>query len=136
MQNHIIDPTFFFDAIEEFSFDYDIYVKTGKTIDDRGYSVGGFTKEKIRGSLQPTGVSVTRSKSGNIITKDHEFYCKALYRIDIGDILEYKGNYYICTGVSEYDEYGVRSASLKLTTLTAQKDLDAYLKYINGEEII
>ena len=38
-QNHVIDPTYFYDAIEEFSFDYDLYVNTGKTVDNMGRRV-------------------------------------------------------------------------------------------------
>ena len=33
-QFHVIDPTYFYDAIEEFSFNYTIYVVIGKSIDN------------------------------------------------------------------------------------------------------
>jgi len=36
MQNHIIDPTFFYDVIEESAFDYDWYAASGYTTDDLG----------------------------------------------------------------------------------------------------
>ena len=38
-QNHVIDPTYFYDAIEEFAFNYTLYVNTGKNIDDYGKTV-------------------------------------------------------------------------------------------------
>ena len=48
-QNHVIDPTFFYDAIEEFSFNYNLYVNTSKSVDDYGKRVLGYTLTKVRG---------------------------------------------------------------------------------------
>ena len=35
-QNHVVDPTFFYDAIEQFAFDYDWIVQSDRNIDDYG----------------------------------------------------------------------------------------------------
>lgn len=138
LQNHVIDPTFFYDAIEEFSFNFDLYVVIkNDEIDEKGYTKTVYSKETIRGSLQSQGSSLNRSKSGNTISKTYNFYCKSLYRINIGDILAYKNNYYICDSINnDYDEYGVRGATLKLISLTTYRDLAAYIKYLNGTILI
>ena len=135
-QNHLIDPTYFWDAIEEFSFDYDIYVLTGKAINSSGQTVNTYQKQTIRGSLQSQGTQLVQSLNGNTRTVTYNFYCKSLYRIDIGDCIEYKGKYLMCTSVHDYDEHGVRSASLNMIQLTAYRDLEAYIKYLSGEEYV
>ena len=135
-QNHVIDPTFFWDAIEEFSFDYTIYINTSKTVDEYGRRKLGYTKEIIRGSLQSQGSRVNRSKSGNTDTKSYEFYCKSLYRINKNDVIEYNNDYFIVVGIQDYDEYGVRSASLNQIQLTAYRDLADYVNYLKGDKIV
>lgn len=136
-QNHVIDPTYFFDAIEEFSFNFRLFVKVGQTEpDDYGRIRSTYNMQTIRGSLQPTGKRINRNKAGNTETKGYNFYCKALYRIDIGDILEYKDNYYICVQSQDYDEYGVRSAEFSMIELTSYRDFADYLKYLKGEKLI
>lgn len=135
-QNHLIDPTYFYDAIEEFAFDYDIYVCTGKTVNDLGKRVLTYELKTIRGSLQSTGNQISRDKTGSTNDKGYNFYCKSLYRIDINDVIAYKDNYYIVNSVHDYDEWGVRDASLSLINLTTYRDLAAYVKYINGEEYV
>ena len=35
-QNHVIYPTYFYDAIDEFAFDYKIYVVNDTEVDDYG----------------------------------------------------------------------------------------------------
>lgn len=135
-QNHVIDPTYFYDAIEEFSFNYILYVNTDKKIDEYGKRVLGYTREIIRGSLQSEGSHVNRSKQGNTDNKVYNFYCKSLYRINKNDILEYKNNYYIVTFVQDYDEYGVRNAQLKNIQLTQYRDLAEYIKYLEGEVLV
>lgn len=135
-QNHLIDPTYFYDAIEEFAFDYDIYVLTGKTIDELGRRVNQYELKTIRGSLQSNGNQIDRSKSGSTNNKSYDFYCKSLYRIDINDVITYKDNYYIVNSVQDYDEWGVRSASLSLINLTTYRDLADYVKYIKGEKFV
>ena len=133
-QNHVIDPTYFYDAIEEFAFDYDIYVVTNDNdIDDYGNRKPSYMKTTIRGSLQSDGTSVQQSKEGNTHVATRRFYCKSLYRIGIGDIIEYKGDYFRVNDVRDYDEYGVRSATLTMIKLAQYRDFAMYLKYLNGE---
>lgn len=138
MQNHVIDPTFFYDCIDEFSFDYNLYVLVeNNAIDERGYTISKYELQTISGSLQSTGSSKNRSKSGSTISKEYDFYCKSLYRIKEDDILEYKNNYYICTAINnDYDEWGVRGARLKLISLTAYRDLADYIKYLRGQKLV
>lgn len=138
MNNHVIDPTYFYDCIEEFSFDYNLYVLTeNDDVDEAGYTISKYEKQTIRGSLQSTGSSRTRSTTGNTLNKEYDFYCKSLYRIKEDDILEYKNNYYICTAINnDFDEYGVRGARLKLISLTAYRDLADYIKYLEGEKLV
>lgn len=135
-KNHLIDPTFFFSAIEEFAFDYDWYACKGKKLDDLHKLVYDFDKRTIRGSLQTQGLSLDMSKTGNINTNEYNFYCKSLYRISIGDFIFYKNTWLHVDSVHEYDEWGVRECHLKMVQLSAYKDLEEYVRYLNGEEII
>ena len=135
-QNHLVDPTFFYDAIEEFSFNYTIYVITDKSLDSSGKVSYTYSQQIIRGSLQSEGTRYEPSKEGSITEKSYNFYCKSLYRIDIGDVIEYKGNYLRCDSVQDYDEYGVRECHLVMIKLAAYRDLAAYIKYLNGEELV
>lgn len=135
-QNHVIDPTYFWDAIDEFEFSYNLYVNTSKTVDEYGKRVLHYTHKIVRGSLQSRGSSIRRSKDGNENKKSYDFYCKSLYRIDKNDILEYKNEYYICTEVQDYDEYGVRSATLKMINIAQYRDLADYIKYLQGEKLV
>lgn len=135
-QNHLIDPTYFFDAIEEFAFDYDMYVKKGKTIDDRGRVRYEYFKTTIRGSLQSGGTTINRSKEGNYENMTYNFYCKSLYRINIGDFIFYKNRWLIVNTVHDYDEWGCRSAELQMVNLNNYKDFKEWLKYQEGEIII
>lgn len=135
--NHVIDPTYFYDAIEEFSFNYVIHVVTDDdAIDDYGRRHVAYKQQSIRGSLQTDGVRESQSKSGNTQNMKYRFYCKSLYRINIGDIIEYKGDYLRCNFVHEYDEYGVREAELSMIQLTAYRDFADYIKYIKGEKLV
>ena len=136
-QNHVIDPTYFYDAIEEFAFNYTLYVKSTKTVDDYGREHYTYSEQTIHGSLQSQGQSLVRSKSGNRNTKDYNFYCSSLYKINEGDFLQYENNFYICTGLfDDYDEWGVRGAYLKLVSLTSYRDLAEYVAYKTGEKIV
>lgn len=134
--NHVVDPTFFYDAIELFAFNYDIFIVKGQEIDDYGRIMTQFEKQKIRGSLQSQGVRINRSKQGNIQEMRYDFYCKSLYRIDIGDFIYYKHRWLCVDDVYDFDEYGVRHASLKMVQLANYKDLQAYVKYLQGDEIV
>ena len=135
-QNHVIDPTYFYDAIEEFSFDYVIFIASKKELDARGRRIISYDKQTIRGSLQSQGKIFEQSKAGNMTTMRYDFYCKSLYRIDIDDVIYYKGNFLMCDSVHDYDEYGVRSATLRLVKLTAYRDLADYVKYLEGQKLI
>ena len=135
-QNHVIDPTYFFDAIEEFRFTYDWYVNSGKTLDDYGRMINSYTKQDINGSLQPEGVRIVQKNEGNIEQMEYKFYCKSLYRISIGDFINYKNKWLWVTEVQDYDEWGVRECTLSQTDLNLHKDLLEYYKYLNGDIII
>ena len=55
-QNHNIDPTYFYDAIEEFAFDYKIYVvNEDEELDDYGRKKNTYTQQIINDSLQSQG---------------------------------------------------------------------------------
>lgn len=135
-KNHLVDPTYFFDAIEEFAFNYDIYVKVDSKQDEYFREVSSFEKQTIRGSLQTQGLSLRQNKSGNLNENEYNFYCKSLYRINIGDFIHYKHQWLHVDSVHEYDEWGVREAHLTMVQLSAYKDLEEYVKYIEGKEII
>ena len=136
MRNHVIDPTFFYDCIEEFSFDYTIYVLSSVSLDAHGKQVATYQQNTIRGSLQTQGLELVQSKDGNTTRNAYNFYCKSLYRISIGDVIYHQGNYLRVREVKEYDEYGVRSCSLEMIKLSAYRDLQAYVNFINGDEIV
>ena len=136
MQNHVIDPTYFYDCIEEFSFNYTIYVVEKKEIDASGNVKRTYSKNVIRGSLQSQGVELRQSKDGNTKEMRYNFYCKSLYRIDIGDIIEYKNRYLRVESVKDFDEYGVRECSLRMVQLTKYRDLADYIKYLQGEKLV
>lgn len=135
-QNHVIDPTYFYDAIEWFAFDYDWYVLDSTGLDDLGRRTNTFKKLKIRGSLQPQGTSLKQSINGNTEDLKYNFYCKSLYRINIGDFIFYKNRFLHCDGFRDYDEWGVREASLTMVNLNNYHDFQEYLKYLNGGMIV
>ncbi len=135
-QNHVIDPTFFYDALAQFSFTYDIYVVSESEIDELGNKKYTYSKQSISGSLQSQGLKKTYSKTGNIEEWVYNFYCKSLYRIKEGDFIYYKGEWLRCESHRDYDEWGVRSAVLKMRDINAYNDLLDYVKYINGDIIV
>lgn len=136
-RNHVVDPTFFWDVINEFSFNYDIYVVSKSDgVDDYGNTKLKYTKQTISGSLQVQDKRLRQSKSGNTHTAEYMFYCKSLYRIDVGDIIEYNGDYLYCDATHPYDEYGVREAHLTMIQLAAYRDFADYLKYLRGTKTI
>lgn len=135
-RNHVVDPTFFFDAIDEFSFTYPMYVVNKNGIDDYGNTKLTYSKKSISGSLQIQTKRERQSKDGNTDEVRYMFYCKSLFRIDVGDIIEYDGNFLRCNETHPYDEYGVREASLTMIHLTAYRDFADYIKYLRGEKLI
>lgn len=135
-QNHVVDPTFFYDAIEQFAFNYDWIVQSDRSIDDYGRLTFEYTNKVIRGSLQSQGVRLNQSKEGNKEEMTYNFYCKSLFRIKIGDFILYKNRLLRVNDVEDFDEYGVRQCSLIMVQLTEYKDLEEYLKYLNGEILV
>lgn len=135
-KNHLIDPFYFYDAIEEFAFDYDIYVQTKETTDEYFRTTHSYEKQSIRGSLQTNGLSLRQSKTGNTQENTYRFYCKSLYRINIGDFICYKEQWLHVDSIHEYDEWGVREASLSMVQLSSYRDLEDYVNYINGVKLV
>ena len=135
-QNHVVDPTWFYDALELFSFTYDCYIVTNKKVDEYGDTKYVYEQYEIPGSLQSQGTTVNFTMTGNTENMEYKFYCKSLYRINIGDFILYKNRLLNVYSVNDYDEYGVRECSLKLVELSNYRDLQEYIKYINGETIV
>ena len=136
MPNHIIDPTYFWDAVEEFAFNYQAFIVNKDGVDDYGNTKLTYTETVVRGSLQTKGLSISQKTSGNTNEMNYEFYCMSTYRLNIGDIIQYKNNYLRVNSMHEYDEYGVRTCELAMIQLTAYRDFAEYLKYRNGTEIV
>lgn len=136
MPNHVIDPTFFNDAIEMFAFNYDWYVNSGKTLNDEGKRINKYEKKIIKGSIQSEGLKVRKSKSGNIQEWTYSLYCKSFYRIKDGDFICYQGKWLRVESFQDYDEWGVRECHLVMVQLSACKDLKEFVKYEEGEKII
>ena len=134
--NHVIDPTFFYDALNEFSFNYDAYIQTGMTVDDYGKQIATYEQKTITGSIQSQGTSLQQAKKGNTNSTTYNFYCKSLFRIAIGDFIHYQDKWLYVTSVNDYDEWGVRSCVLEMTDLMSHKDLADYVAYINGGKIV
>lgn len=135
-QNHVVDPTYFYDAIEWFAFDYDWYPIDSSELDDLGRRVNTFKKTRIRGSLQPQGSSLQFSTTGNTEALKYEFYCRSMYRINIGDFIFYKNRWLHVDGVHDYDEWGVRQATLTMINLNDYHDFKEYLAYLNGAMLV
>lgn len=136
MNNHLIDTSYFDDAIEEFSFDYDWYHVSGQVVDDYGNQKNTFIKLPLRGSLQPKTRTRQMNKEGMTETREYDFYCKSIYRIDSGDFINYQNDWLIVTSVSPYDEYGVREVHLESANPAMYRDLQEAIKALSGETII
>ena len=137
MPNRLVDPTWFFDAIDEFEFAYDWYANNGYSIDDMGRRVLTYSKQIIRGSLQPQRSSKKYDfQNGNTTDFPYEFYCKGFYRINIDDFICYKDRWLKVQGIQDYDEYGVRQCTLQMVDLNMYKDLKDYVDYLNGDKVI
>ena len=92
-----------------------------------------FDHKIINGSLQPQTGSIDFKSTGNTHNLKYKFYCKSLYRIDLGDFIYYKNRYLLVDEKQDYDEWGVREVSLTMVNLSDYKDFEAYIKYLNGE---
>lgn len=135
-QNHLVDPLWFWDAIEEFSFDYDWFVVGSITSDELGRDKYSYTKDIIRGSLQSQGTTLSLSKIGNTENMEYEFYCKSIYRIKVDDFILYKNRWLHVESVRDIDEFGCRSARLKMVNLNNYNDLLEYIKYLDGDILV
>lgn len=135
-QNHVIDPTYFYDAIEEFAFNFDWYPLNGTSVNELGKRSFTYDHQIIRGSLQSQGTNLRQSVDLNTEDMQYRFYCKSLYRISIGDFIKYKDRYLRVIGVRDYDEHGVRSCTLQMVNLINYKDFQQYLKYLEGQVIV
>lgn len=138
MPMHQIPVTYFWDAIDEFELqDYDIYVVVGQTQNDRHMTEKQYEKSVIRGSLQSQqGFKKSKDKAGSTVSATFRFFCKSKYQINLDDIIMLSdGTLLICTSIDEpYDEWGVRAATLEMTQLYMQRDLQKYLKTLSGED--
>ena len=137
MPNRLVDPTWFFDAIDEFEFAYDWYANNGYTMDDMGRRKLTYSKQVIRGSLQPrTSTKNYNFQNGNTTNFQYDFYCKGFYRINIDDFICYKDRWLKVDGIHDYDEWGVRQCSLVMVDLNTYKDLKDFVDYLNGDKVI
>jgi len=135
-QNHVVDPTWFYEAVEEFAFNFDWYYEGDFQINELGEKTTSYVKSSIRGSLQSQGTKLNQKKEGNTENMTYEFYCMSVYRIKIGDFICYKNRWLHVDSVRDYDEWGVRSATLTMVNLNNYKDLLESLKYLNGDILI
>lgn len=133
--NHIVSPSYFDDCIAQFEFTYEWYHITGMDVDDLGNQKNTFTKFDIKGSIQPQTTRRQQKKEGMIETREYEFYCKSIYRIDCGDFINYNNDWLIVTSVNPYDEYGVRKVSLESANPSMYRDLEEAKKCLTGEII-
>lgn len=130
---HIVDPTFFDDALAEFDDEYTVYVAGNLIIDDYGNQKRTYSAHKIRGSLQSEEKRINKSANGgNTYQWQFQFYCKSSYPIDIHDYLLADGKLLLVTGVTCRDEAGVRWCSLEMTNLADPKDLEKFNKFEDG----
>lgn len=136
-RNHVIDPTFLWQAIEIFSFNYNFYRLSKQEIDENYEQHQVYEHFVIRGSLQSQGSRIVQTKNGNYIDDKTNFYCKSIYQIEKGDLIHYKHKLYRVDDVTEdYDEYGVRACKLTMVQLSAYEDLAEYIKMIEGVDLI
>lgn len=134
--NHLIDPTYFFDAIDEFTFEYTAYIYNNAGVDEYGNTKRSFTKQQIFGSLQIQNKAERKSKDGNTADVTYRFYSKSLYRLNFGDVIEYDGMYLRVNDVKPYNEFGVREVGLVMIQLSAYRDFAEYIKVVKGEQLI
>ena len=137
MDGHIIDPTFFYDAIDEFAFNYEIFRKCEvDEIDEYGRAKPKYKKDIISGSFQVSDSNKSRNTSGNTNTETADFYCKSLYRVNKDDIIKRNDIYYICNGIHNYDEWGVREARFSMINWNENRDFKEWLEYQYGGKIV
>lgn len=133
--NHIIDPSYFDDVIEQFAFDYVWLHNKGLEVDELGNQKNTYEELQIRGSLQPQNYRREMNKEGNTESRPYQFYCKSIYRIDVNDVIVYKNTYLMVNAVAPYDEYGVRRVDLESIDIAQYRDLQDAIKCLTGEVI-
>lgn len=137
MNNRIVDPDLFDEAINEFAFDYDWFVESNIEQDELFRMVSKFTMKTIHMSLQPQQSSLKQSTSGNHQELKYNWYCDAVYRVNIGDFFrDENGNYLHVDGVQQYDGWGVRQGTCTMVDLAQYKNLQDFIKYLEGEKIL
>ena len=131
---NVMDPWFFWGAIDMFEFPYVWFVKKKQEKDKPGRIVHGYEKKEIRGSLQSQGFTKNFNTSGNTTSHKYMFYCKAIYQIGIDDYIYYQGNLLHVDGVTvDYTyEYGIRACSLTVVQLIENRNLDDVEKFLEG----
>lgn len=133
--NHIIDPSYFDDAIEQFAFDYVWMHCKGLEVDELGNQKNTYEQLPLRGSLQPRNYQRSMNKEGNTESRPFDFYCKSIYRIDVNDFIVYQNIYLMVDSVEPYDEYGVRHVTLESVDIAQYRDLQDAVKCLTGEVI-
>lgn len=133
MSNHVIDPTFFSDAIEMYAFDYIAYIVKDVIRDEYGMQKSAYDKVNIRGSLQTQGVKLNQKKSGNTTSNSFMFYCKSSYRLNIGDFMIWEGKLLHVIDMQPYHEYGVRECTLEMTQLNEHRNLAEFIHLQTGD---
>jgi hypothetical protein len=133
MNNHVIDPAFFLDAIDMYAFNYIGYIVKDVIRDEYGMQKSSYDKVNIRGSLQTQGVSLNQKKSGNIASNKFKFYSSSSYRLNIGDFIIWEGKLLHVTDMQPYHEYGVRECVLEMTQLNEHRDLAEFIHLQTGD---
>lgn len=136
MRHHVIDPSFFLDAISMYGTNYNAYLVSGVEMNEYGMQKSKFENVEVFGSLQTQGTRLTQKTSGNIVSNQFKFYCKSLYRLRIGDFMVQGANLLHVIDMQPYDEYGVRECTLEMTQLNEHQDLHEFVRFLNGDEIV
>ena len=135
--NKLVDPLWFYDAVEEFKFTYVWYVQGKIEKDELFRQVVRYERQTIDGSLQIQDTNLNMNGTGgNTQSTKYKFYCMANFRIKTGDFIYDNGRYLHVDGFHAYDEYGVRTAELTEINLNDYKDLQESIRFLNGEEIL
>lgn len=133
MSRHIIDPTFFDDAIDEYSFEYEAYIVSNIEPNEYGMQKATFDKVKVRGSLQTQGSTLSQNAKGNVVSNRFKFYYKSKYRLNIGDFMTYDNKLLHVINSQPYNEYGVRECTLEMTQLNEHRDLAEFIHLQTGD---
>ena len=136
MRHHVIDPAFFLDVISMYGTNYVAYLVSGVETNEYGMQKSKFEKIDVYGSLQTQGTRLTQKTSGNVVSNQFKFYCESVYRIRIGDFMVHGTNLLHVIDMQPYDEYGVRECTLEMTQLNEHQDLQEFVRFLTGDEIV